>query len=1547
MAELAKVSIRDYLEQLDKKNGLRLTEKEILNAVRTLEDQWFSNAAELASLDAEAFKFLDLPLRLSNAILKAFGHVVDEPTPPPMPSPPPKARAMSPVPPPSSKSPPLEEKFSAMSIASPSVPSVAPKSNLEDVIKQVVEKAGDNEVVMQGLSNLLKKGIEDGQGGVVKQSVLRGYLKTLRHNTMARSSVVLGDEAKDEEPNDEKEPVSPAAERSPSVYESEWGGMTCSLCHSMKDKPKKLDCSHMFCTSCIHSHIVSLVDKRDAVGMKCPAEVNGAQCTCEISVSIIQSLLTVDEFNSYLEATLLAFIEQDSLTFKCPNEKCGALIAFQPNKPQEVPNPMLEKDDDGNPLTAQAWIHFQEFRARCRACSSVFCAQCKRIPYHKGFTCQTFQEFQKARHCRFCHSKIDASNSAPSPGPDHPGLRDVCNQQECLDKRALCCGRIKECGCPCNGVRDEKLEDCLPCLKHDNDVGEEFCSICYVEALQDAPCVQLTGACSHIFHYQCVVNKLKAGQPGARVSFEFKNCPLCQKPMHHPSLTSILKPIEELEEGIRKKSHERLIYEGREKDPAIVNASGRFYNNPVGFAMHQFLFYMCFQCKKPYFAGGYQCQEANSPFNPEELVCPGCQPRSVDDCPVHGTDWLAFKCRYCCSFANWYCWGKSHFCDSCHKSGTWQKLCEFRTGKNKKKLWEYPQCAGIQKAMAPIVADKSLSDTEKETKMEAIVCDPVSCPLHLPHPPNGIEYGLGCSMCEDKKTEKLNEEASIKAKQEAEQKRQALDQVKRTLKQYPSGLAFNHASDFDENGVFYYLGSCGKTQKWSNPADSGYLIVSSSGIMADSTPLSTVVGRELVRCVTKPVRNAWILFDLTDMYLELSAYTLKHYSSWDTECLRNWVLEGSNDGVNWDTIKQHNNDQGLNKKGGTFTWTIDAQGRRYRMFRMLQTGVNSNNHFYLAISGCEMYGSLYDSLAVQQEEEKVNDQDKLNTKTFHHSYDFDMNGILYYLGTNQGANKQWVNPAITGAVIASASSLAEKPPSLPASAICGRELGRCVSMAKPLQSFQVDFKDKKVCVTDYTIKHYNSWDTEALRNWRFEASNDGINWTLLKEHLNDQALNAKGATFTWKIDNPAQKGFFSLFRIFQTGRNSNNHYYLACSGLEFYGVLSEAPPPMIPPEGLELKYSYDFDANGLFYWIGTRGKKQPWRNPAASGLVVCSSTQLASNPPSAPVSSIVGRELVRCVTAAYPNMSFTVDLKDKRLRPSHYTLRHYNSWDTEALRNWVLEGSNDGVKWAVIKEHINDAGLDKKGITFTWPISCSQSFSQFRLRQTGLNSNNHHYLACSGMELYGRLFDAAHAEEVHQNMVANVDHKEVKFVFQDGFDFKFEHDMDENGLFFWIGSGMKTRPYENPGRSGLVRVNSSPLASQSVPCWASCGREVVRCVTEPKKSTFFEFDFSHLNMFLIPSAYSLRHYDSWDTEALRQWKLEGSIDGKKWKTLMSHKKDASLDHKGATHTWAIKGVTKSYNMFRVTQTGKNSNNHWYLCLSGFEIYGTLYNFRKK
>merc|ERR1712130_353572 len=87
--------------------------------------------------------------------------------------------------------------------------------------------------------------------------------------------------------------------------------------------------------------------------------------------------------------------------------------------------------------------------------------------------------------------------------------------------------------------------------------------------------------------------------------------------------------------------------------------------------------------------------------------------------------------------------------------------------------------------------------------------------------------------------------------------------------------------------------------------------------------------------------------------------------------------------------------------------------------------------------------------------------------------------------------------------------------------------------------------------------------TEALRNWRFEGSNDGQKWTVIMEHKNDDKLKGRGQIATWTISPPNNKHFYSKFRIYMTGTNSNGQHYLALSGFEVYGTLDALPtkPP--------------------------------------------------------------------------------------------------------------------------------------------------------------------------------------------------------------------------------------------------------------------------------------------------------------------------------------------------------------------------------------------------
>jgi hypothetical protein len=100
-----------------------------------------------------------------------------------------------------------------------------------------------------------------------------------------------------------------------------------------------------------------------------------------------------------------------------------------------------------------------------------------------------------------------------------------------------------------------------------------------------------------------------------------------------------------------------------------------------------------------------------------------------------------------------------------------------------------------------------------------------------------------------------------------------------------------------------------------------------------------------------------------------------------------------------------------------------------------------------------------------------------------------------------------------------------------------------------------------------------------MLNWKFEASNDRVNWTLLdlRVHLSGhppeddkyiedrQELCKKGATSTWGVDTYVYDKVgtegFRYFRITQVGRNSSGSDNLALSGFELYGKVCEGKWP--------------------------------------------------------------------------------------------------------------------------------------------------------------------------------------------------------------------------------------------------------------------------------------------------------------------------------------------------------------------------------------------------
>ena len=53
-------------------------------------------------------------------------------------------------------------------------------------------------------------------------------------------------------------------------------------------------------------------------------------------------------------------------------------------------------------------MHFSENRFVCASCRTEQCRGCSKVPYHKGYTCEQFREFDQSQKCRYCELPVCA-----------------------------------------------------------------------------------------------------------------------------------------------------------------------------------------------------------------------------------------------------------------------------------------------------------------------------------------------------------------------------------------------------------------------------------------------------------------------------------------------------------------------------------------------------------------------------------------------------------------------------------------------------------------------------------------------------------------------------------------------------------------------------------------------------------------------------------------------------------------------------------------------------------------------------------------------------------------------------------------------------------------------------------------------------------------------------------------------------------------------------------------------------------------------------------
>jgi hypothetical protein len=177
--------------------------------------------------------------------------------------------------------------------------------------------------------------------------------------------------------------------------------------------------------------------------------------------------------------------------------------------------------------------------------------------------------------------------------------------------------------------------------------------------------------------------------------------------------------------------------------------------------------------------------------------------------------------------------------------------------------------------------------------------------------------------------------------------------------------------DGDHNGVCWHIGTRYGAQKWINPVVAGLLAVRASSPVARGTdPRALLSGAFLRTNFAGPRRDAtaenglasWWSLDLGPGHLlECNYYTLRADGSPDF--LRNWALQGSQDGVVWVDLRRHEGDRTLNLPGQYASWPVGgaAATTAYQYFRvsLLSPNREAANPHRLCLSYIELYGNFY------------------------------------------------------------------------------------------------------------------------------------------------------------------------------------------------------------------------------------------------------------------------------------------------------------------------------------------------------------------------------------------------------------------------------------------------------------------------------------------------------------------------------------------------------------------------------------------------------------
>jgi hypothetical protein len=163
-----------------------------------------------------------------------------------------------------------------------------------------------------------------------------------------------------------------------------------------------------------------------------------------------------------------------------------------------------------------------------------------------------------------------------------------------------------------------------------------------------------------------------------------------------------------------------------------------------------------------------------------------------------------------------------------------------------------------------------------------------------------------------------------------------------------------------------------------------------------------------------------------------------------------------------------------------------------------------------------------------------------------------LDGLLAALGRQVGGN-----PVTKGEIVATASGSLDESRLGPHNAAEPQADTNFVSQNSPQSWLQYDFKNRKVQVSAYSIRSRFDGFTGSnnLKDWSVRVSGDGKVWTEIDSQTDNEKLNGKNAVAVFQVK--GEVGLARFVRLQQTGPAHSGKNFLALSGFELFGVLTD------------------------------------------------------------------------------------------------------------------------------------------------------------------------------------------------------------------------------------------------------------------------------------------------------------------------------------------------------------------------------------------------------